>query len=82
MLRSKKGFTLIELIVCIFIIVILLAITVPFIAGISQTTKTKQVEVITQEQEATLNEKEDTKIQPPLKQEEVKSTDKGIGKTL
>jgi len=73
MLRSKKGYTLIELLVCVFIILILAAFVIPPIAGfLTREPSAQNVQVMTQEEEAALKK---------LPQEE-KSTDKGRNKQL
>jgi len=76
MLRNKKGFTLIEVLVCIIIISILAMITVSFLGVVVTSTgdNSAQVEVMTQDEEAALEKTDKPTLAAPP---EVKSDDKG-----
>lgn len=81
MLRSRKGFTLVELLVCIIlvsIIAIFAITTFGVVTSLSKDNMTKQVEVITQEQEAEM--KQPPVISKPKPEEQI--TDKGNQKRL
>ena len=78
MLRTRKGFTLIELMLVVFIIGIILAIAVPSVMTFMEAgDNTENVKVMTQEEEAELKA-----IPPSIRAPEEKSTDKGTDKKL
>ena len=80
MFRSKKGFTLIEVIVCITIIGILAMIIVPVsVTFFSGTSSTENVQIITQEEE--MEQLIDTDARPLFEGPE-ESDDKGTNKQL